>query len=57
MAKPSLDGGDLLINDAGFYRLVDDVHVQMEGDADLVKSMDLASAWLLDGAPSSAARR
>jgi hypothetical protein len=50
-------GEDRLINDAGFYRLVDDVHAQMESDADLAQSMDAASAWLLEGSPASASRQ
>ena len=44
-------GEDQLINDPGFYRLVDDVHLQMEADAGLAQSIDDAAAWLLGGAP------
>ena len=40
-----------LINDPGFYRLVDDVQLQMEADADLAVAIDHAAVWLLDGSP------
>lgn len=43
-----------LINDPGFYRLVDEVQLQMEGDAGLSRSIDEAAVWLLDGSPPRA---
>ena len=49
-------GGDTLINDPGFYRLVDDVQLRMEADADLARSIDDAAVWLLDGSPPPARR-
>jgi len=39
--------GEALINDAGFYQLVDQVQTRMQADADLVRAMDEAAELLL----------
>lgn len=39
--------GDDLINDAGFHRLVESVHEQMSGDADLAQSISQATTRML----------
>jgi hypothetical protein len=40
-------GGEL-INDAGFHQLVEEVHLQMETDADLAPAIHAATARLLE---------
>ena len=47
--------GDELINDAGFHQLVEEVHLQMETDADLAPAIHAATARLL--APEGDSRR
>lgn len=39
--------GEALINDPGFYQLVDQVQAQMHADADLARAMDEAADLLL----------
>lgn len=48
--------GENLINDAGFHQLVEDVHSQMEADADLAPAMHAASSRMLEAAPASKPR-
>lgn len=47
--------GDNLINDAGFHQLVEDVHSQMEADADLASAIHAATTRML--APVAASKR
>ncbi len=44
--------GDNLINDAGFHQLVEDVHSQMESDADLAPAIHAATTQMLAPAVS-----
>lgn len=39
--------GEALINDAGFYQLVDQVQTRMQADAELLRAMDEAADLLL----------
>jgi hypothetical protein len=39
--------GEALINDAGFYQLVDQVQTRMQADAELARAMDEAADLLL----------
>ena len=39
--------GEALINDAGFYQLVDQVQTRMQADGDLARAMDEAADLLL----------
>ena len=48
--------GTHLVNDPGFHQLVDDVHVQMEGDEALASAMQEATNAMLGSASGSAAR-
>ena len=44
--------GEELINDPGFYQMVDDIQQLMEGDARIATAIDKAVASLLSGRPA-----